>query len=103
MNEIALLYTTVGSLEAAEKLAEKAVTEKYAACVNIIPQAISVYMWEGKVEKSSECLLLFKTVSARLNELKTWLENHHSYALPAILTGTVKSSLEFQEYIQANI
>lgn len=100
MKKIALLYTTISSLEEAEKLAEKAVIEKYAACVNIIPQAQSVYMWEGKVEKSVECFMLFKTDTSRINELHAWIKKHHPYAIPAILKGTAESSEEFQRYIQ---
>jgi periplasmic divalent cation tolerance protein len=103
MNTIALLYTTITSLDEAEKLAEKAVIEKYAACVNIIPHATSVYMWEGKVEKSTECFLLFKTSVERIEELQVWLKEHHPYAVPAVLQGTVESSVEFQQYVHDNV
>ena len=99
MNKIALLYTTISSLEDAENLAEKAVTEKYAACVSIIPQALSIYIWEGKVEKSAECLLLFKTDSTRINDLQKWLKELHPYVLPAVLKGNIESSSEFYHYI----
>ena len=87
MNDIALLYTTVSSLEVAQKLAQKAVLEKQAVCVNIVPQALSIYMWEEKVAQSSECLLLFKTDITRLETLQSWLNNEHPYVLPAIIKG----------------
>jgi periplasmic divalent cation tolerance protein len=32
-----------------------------AACVNMIPGISSVYVWEGKVEKDAEILLMIKT------------------------------------------
>lgn len=103
MNKIALLYTTIAFIDDAEKLAEKAVTEKFATCVNIIPHARSVYIWEGKVEKSSECLLIFKTSIDCVDRLQTWLTKEHPYTLPAILKGSVESSLEFSQYIQAHL
>lgn len=103
MNKIALLYTTIASLDEAEKLAEKAVIEKYAACVNIIPHAKSVYMWEGEIEKSSECLLMFKTDIDKIDALQVWLKEHHPYAVPAVLKGMVESSVEFQQYIHKNV
>ena len=37
------------------------VTEKLAACVNIIPGISSVYVWEGKVENDEELLMMIKT------------------------------------------
>lgn len=103
MNKIALLYTTIASQTDAEKLAEKAVIEKHATCVNIIPSAISIYAWEGKVEKSSECLLIFKTNSDHINSLQTWLKTQHPYALPAILKGIADSSPEFYHYIHTHL
>ena len=36
-------------------------TEKLAACVNIIPGISSVYVWEGKVENDEELLMMIKT------------------------------------------
>lgn len=100
MNTIALLYTTMASITNAEKLAEIAITEEMATCVNIIPQAVSIYAWEGKIEKSQECLLLFKTSCDHLEKLQSWIKTQHPYALPAIITGTVESSPEFYHYIE---
>ena len=45
--KLSIVYTTIATLQEAETLAEQAVTQKYAACVNIIPGALSVYEWEG--------------------------------------------------------
>ena len=35
-------------------------TEKLAACVNIIPGIQSVYVWEGKVNNDEELLMMIK-------------------------------------------
>lgn len=40
---LAILYTTTSTLEEAKYLAQHALTEGLAFCVNIIPQGISVY------------------------------------------------------------
>ena len=100
MNKIALLYSTLNSMAEAEKLAEEAVTQKFAACVNIIPQATSIFMWENSLQKSSECLLLFKTSRDKIETLQEWLKTKHPYTLPAILCGDIESSPEFCHYIQ---
>lgn len=103
MHTVALLYTTLATIEEAEKLAEKAVAEKYAACVNIIPNALSVYAWEEKIEKSSECLLIFKTDTSRLQDLENWIKTHHPYSVPALIKGNIECSDEFRQYIQSYI
>ncbi|HEV2524378.1 MAG TPA: divalent-cation tolerance protein CutA [Gammaproteobacteria bacterium] len=99
MREIAILYTTLGSLQDAEKLAKQMVTEKYAACVNIIPNAISIYAWEGNIEQSSECLMIFKTDVSKVNDLQEYISKEHPYTVPAILQGNIKTSSNFYQFV----
>lgn len=100
MKKNALVYTTTASLSDAEKLASDAVTKKLAACVNIIPQAISIYAWEGAVQKASECLLLFKTTIENTTALTSWLQENHPYTTPTLLTNTIDCSAEFFDYLR---
>ncbi len=101
--KISIVYTTIATLKEAETLAEQAISEKYAACVNIIPGAVSVYEWEGKLEKSQECLLLFKTTNAKAKELKQWILEKHPYSVPAILCGSIDTSSDFHAYVQSKV
>ncbi|MDP3559841.1 MAG: divalent-cation tolerance protein CutA [Legionellaceae bacterium] len=102
-NKISLIYTTMASIEEAERLAEKAIEAQYASCVNIIPQIKSIYRWEGNIEKSAECVLLFKTSTSMTDQLLTYIENNHPYSVPAILHTTVETSADFFAYIEAGI
>jgi periplasmic divalent cation tolerance protein len=99
MREIAIVYTTIGSQQDAEKLAKLMVTEKYAACVNIIPNAISIYAWEGNIEQSSECLIIFKTDVSKVNDLQECILREHPYTVPAILQGNIKASSRFYQFV----
>jgi periplasmic divalent cation tolerance protein len=45
-----VVFITVDSPENAQKLAYKLLTERKAACVNIIPGVESHYWWQGKIE-----------------------------------------------------
>lgn len=103
MNDIAIAYTTVNTLQNAEILAEQAVREHYAACVNIIPQVKSIYIWNDKLEKSSECIILFKTSKQRLSALQAWLLQQHPYAVPAVLCGKINATQAFSEYIDEQV
>ena len=43
---------------------------RLAACVNIIPQVVSIYRWQGKVEDDREWLLLVKTTAAAFKQVR---------------------------------
>ena len=71
-------------VEAAEMLASTLVEERVAACVNVIPGAVSVYRWEGRVTRAAECLLIAKTSDAAVPRLMARLAQIHPYSVPEI-------------------
>lgn len=99
LNKISVLYTTISTLEAAEKLAHQALLNKLVVCVNIIPNGKSLYLWEDKIEQAEECYMIFKTSEDQLSALETWILQHHPYEIPAILKFEADSSAAFLEYI----
>jgi len=79
------VITTSPSIEEAESLAEKLVTEKLAACVQVLPQMRSFYFWQGEVQKEGECLLLIKTLPAKYDAVEAFILANHSYSVPEIV------------------
>lgn len=71
--------------EASEKIAKAVLDGRAAACVNIVPGVRSLYRWKGKVEEARECLLLIKTRTALLGELKRIVRGAHPYEVPEIV------------------
>lgn len=84
--------------ETAERIATALVSERLAACVNRIPGLTSVYLWQGRVERDRETLLLIKTTDARFAALASRLRELHPYDLPEILAVPVAKGLP--EYLQ---
>ncbi|HEV7395883.1 MAG TPA: divalent-cation tolerance protein CutA [Pyrinomonadaceae bacterium] len=82
MTDKKLVLSTCGSIDEARKLARALVEKQLAACVNIVPQIESVYSWKGKVETSTEYLLLIKTTAGAFDELRDVLTELHSYDVP---------------------
>ena len=80
-----VVITTSPSIEEAESLAEKLVTEKLAACVQVLPQMRSFYFWQGEVQKEGECLLLIKTLPAKYDAVEAFIRANHSYSVPEIV------------------
>lgn len=80
-----VVLTTTPNVEEAESLAEKIVTAKLAACVQVLPAMKSFYFWEGAVRKESEHLLLIKTLPEKFEELEKFIRTNHSYSVPEIV------------------
>ena len=84
-----LALATAPDRKAAERLAAVLVEERLAACVNIVAPIISVYRWQGAVEREDEALLLLKTTEARLEPLRERLLELHPYDTPEFLVFQV--------------
>ena len=82
MTDKRIVFTTAGSEEEARKIAHYLVENRMAACVNIVPQIVSIYRWQGKVEDAREWLLLIKTTEAAFEKVRRAIAELHSYELP---------------------
>ncbi len=85
-----VLFSTIDGDDNARQLAEQLVQENLAACVNIIPNLLSVYKWKGQVEAASEFLLVLKTTEERVDALIERLVQLHPYELPEAIAFTVQ-------------
>jgi periplasmic divalent cation tolerance protein len=84
--EYVVVLVTCGSRAEARRIARAVVTERLAACTNLLEARVeSVYRWEGKVEQAREFLLLMKTSLARLGALEAEVKRLHSYDVPEFI------------------
>jgi len=77
----------------AERLAELAVTQGLAACVNIVPGLESHYLWQGERECAQEILLVAKTTRRGFAPLCAAWQAAHPYELPEIIAVPVAEAL----------
>ncbi len=94
MSEIRVVLVTAPSQEEGERLARSLVSERLAACGNVIPRVESVYWWEGEVQQDSEVLLILKTTAGRVDTLVRRVKDLHSYDVPEALALPVREGLE---------
>ena len=80
-----LVLSTASSEKEAQKIAQLLVRGRLAACVNIVPQACSIFHWRGKVDRAREWLLVIKTTKGRLALLRQVVLKHHSYETPELI------------------
>jgi periplasmic divalent cation tolerance protein len=85
MDEPIVILCTVPNSEIGESLARGLVEAQHAACVNIASGVLSIYRWNGAVQKEHEAQLLIKTRASRLERVSTYLREHHPYEVPEIL------------------
>jgi periplasmic divalent cation tolerance protein len=90
-----VVLVTCATLEEARKIARTVVEKHLAACVNIVTHAVeSFYTWEGKLEDSSEYLLMIKTSEERLGELQKQVLALHSYDTPEFVVIPIVAGSE---------
>ena len=88
-----LVITSIDDAAAAAALARALVTRKQAACVSILPQATSIYDWEGTLQESSEQVLMIKTQAASYTDVQDTLLELHPYELPEIIAVPISQGL----------
>ena len=93
-----VVFMTAANGEEATRLADMLVGAHLAACVQILPGMISVYVWEGKVQRENEHLMLIKTLPDKYAELEKFITANHSYTTPEIVA--VESSEVAEPYRQ---
>jgi periplasmic divalent cation tolerance protein len=77
----------------ASRLADGLVSERLAACVNVLPGIRSVYLWEGKIEKAGEVQLIIKTNRAKYPAVEQFIQQQHPYEVPEIIACSVTAGL----------
>lgn len=91
MERAVFVYTTYPSVVEAEHAGRTLVEGRLAACVNILPGMISLYWWQGKIDRGDEVVMIVKTRAALAEAVRTAVKDMHSYATPAILVLPVES------------
>jgi periplasmic divalent cation tolerance protein len=99
-----IVLTTAATPEEAGRIGRTLVEERLVACATLIPAVQSIYHWEGKVETSTETLLLLKTGPGQLSALEDRLHELHSYQTPEFLILNVEAgSHPYIEWLQASL
>jgi len=90
MTDKRVVMVTCSSEEEASRIARALVSERLAACVNILESPVrSVYRWKGRIETAMEHLLVIKTRRARLRAVEAAVTRLHSYETPEIIALAV--------------
>jgi periplasmic divalent cation tolerance protein len=79
------VYTTYPSIVEAERSGRELVEARLCACVNILPGMVSLYWWQGVIERGDEVVMIIKTRATLAEAVRAAVRRMHSYTTPAIL------------------
>jgi periplasmic divalent cation tolerance protein len=91
MERAIFVYTTYPSAVEAEKVGRALIEQALAACVNILPGMVSLYRWEGAIERGEEAVMIIKTRASLAETVSAAVKEIHPYATPAILVIPLES------------
>ena len=84
--QINFVYMTAGSKDEARNIGKELVSFKLAACVNILDNMNSFYMWDGELQDDNEVVMIAKTTQDRVPDLIQKVKALHSYDCPCIVS-----------------
>jgi periplasmic divalent cation tolerance protein len=101
--KILLALSTFHDAETARRISNQLVTEKFAACANILPAVESIYRWKEKIETAGEVIVFFKTTQDRQKAFQEKLRSLHPYDVPEIIFMSVTDGLpEYLRWVTEN-
>src|SRR5882762_3385905 len=102
-DKILLALSTFPDRETAHQISNQIVTEKFAACANILPAVESIYRWKEKLESGNETLVFFKLSEDRQSAFQEKLRSLHPYEVPEIIFLPISSGLpEYLRWVSDN-
>ncbi len=88
-----IVLTTCPDSDTASRIGRLVVEEGLATCVNILAPMRSIYRWKGRIEDSTEQLLIIKSAVAKFPALRDRVRNLHPYELPEIIAVPIADGL----------
>jgi len=98
-----VILTTFPSSAEADAAGTRLVALGLAACVSVIPDIRSHYVWEGKLEHGTESLAIVKTTAGCVAAAIDALRAAHPYSVPEIIALDVSAGFNpYLEWIRSN-
>ena len=91
MERAVFVYTTYPSIVEAEAAGRVLVERRLCACINILPGMVSLYWWQGKIDRGDEVVMIIKTRATLAEAVRAEVRQMHSYTTPAILVLPIES------------
>jgi periplasmic divalent cation tolerance protein len=98
-----IVLTTLGESTDAVAFARVLVSDRLAACVNVLPAMTSLYWWKGSIEEDRERQLVIKTTRDRVDAIEARFHELHPYELPEFIVLSGEASSAYLQWLQASV
>ena len=85
MSRYIVIFVTAKNKAEAKKIANGLLKDRLIACANIIAGVESLFCWQGKLDQSSEVLMVIKTQQKLFKKVVSKVKLLHSYQTPEII------------------
>lgn len=93
-----IIHTTTSSKKEAKHLIRLLLESRLIACAQYC-KIKSHYIWEGKIQKEREYLLILKSEMAYYNAIESLILANHSYEIPQIITYEASASTAYEQWL----
>lgn len=99
-----VVLVTAPDPEIARRIARQVLEARLVACVNLVPSIESHYWWQGRIESAQEVLMIMKTTTERLGDLKAAVLAAHPYDTAAFVVLPIESGSDrYLDWIRASV
>jgi len=102
MNQILVMIATEPEMDNAQKVATLLLKKKLAACISL-KEINSIYVWEGKIARSSEIEIFIKSIPKNQSRLIEILKKELTNDLPEIIFKNYDSESEYFSWVNNSI
>ena len=102
-NSTVVVLTTLSASTDAVAFARVLVTDRLAACVNVLPAMTSLYRWKGAIEEDTEQQLVIKTTSDRVAAIEARFRELHPYELPEFIVLSAEASVAYAAWLSESV
>ena len=88
-HKLRLIFSTAANEEQAASIARSLVSERLAACVNIVGPLRSIYRWRDAIEDDREFLLVIKTRATLYIKVEKRIRELHSYEVAEVISASI--------------
>lgn len=99
-----IVLVTAPDRKTARLIARAALASRLVACANLVPGVESHYWWQGKLERSNEVLVMFKTTRRNLARLEKTVLSLHPYDTPEFVVLPISAgSRRYLDWLDASV
>ncbi|MFT5169928.1 MAG: periplasmic divalent cation tolerance protein [Candidatus Omnitrophota bacterium] len=96
-----VVFVTAKNLREANKIADTCVKGKLVACANVVKGVSSVFMWDNKMTRENEVLVMMKSQKKLFKRIMATIKEIHSYDVPEIIAIPIADgNLEYLNWIR---